>query len=150
MFCIFFLSSCSLFIYKAAFWKICNERIINLYRIYLRVIWCAVWKFQFLTKVASALKYLHSKMIIYRDLKSENVLVWSLVKPHDESGRKVPINVKLADYGVSRVVLPTGTKGFAGTPPFMAPEIILHNGEETYTEKVRNSSYSKHWKFPIT
>ena len=44
--------------------------------------------------------------------------------------------MKLADYGVSRTVLPSGAKGFAGTPPFIAPEIIQHNGEETYTEKV--------------
>ena len=46
------------------------------------------------------------------------------------------VDVKLADYGVSRSVLPWGTRGLAGTPPFMAPEIIQHNGEETYTEKV--------------
>ena len=49
----------------------------------------------------------------------------------------VDVHVKLADYGVSRSVLPWGTKGLAGTPPFMAPEIIQHKGEETYTEKVR-------------
>jgi len=87
-------------------------------------------------QVASALGYLHSRQIIYRDLKSENVLVWSLVLPHSAESVVVPTVVKLADYGVSRAVLPSGTKGFAGTPPFMAPEIIQHNGEESYTEKV--------------
>ena len=46
------------------------------------------------------------------------------------------VEVKLADYGVSRTVLPSGAKGFAGTPPFIAPEIIQHCGEEAYTEKV--------------
>ena len=40
--------------------------------------------------------------------------------------------------GISRSSLPTGTKGFGGTEGFMAPEMMRHNGEEEYTEKVRN------------
>ena len=86
-------------------------------------------------QVSSALSYLHSCQIIYRDLKSENVLVWSLPSPHLKDPSHL-VHVKLADYGVSRTVLPSGAKGFAGTPPFIAPEIIQHSGEETYTEKV--------------
>lgn len=89
----------------------------------------------FTSQVASALDYLHSCQIIYRDLKSENVLVWALPPPHHTNPNH-PVAVKLADYGVSRSVLASGTKGLAGTPPFIAPEIIQHNGEETYTEKV--------------
>lgn len=46
------------------------------------------------------------------------------------------VHVKIADYGISRISLPTGTKGFGGTEGFMAPEIMTHNGEEEYTEKV--------------
>lgn len=46
------------------------------------------------------------------------------------------MHIKIADYGISRIALPTGTKGFGGTEGFMAPEIICHNGEEEYTEKV--------------
>ena len=46
------------------------------------------------------------------------------------------VDVKLADYGISRLSLPTGAKGFGGTEGFMAPEIMRFNGEEEYTEKV--------------
>merc|ERR1712018_379975 len=70
-----------------------------------------------------------------RDLKSENVLVWSIPQPFEESSATA-VQVKLADYGISRACLPTGTKGFGGTEGFMAPEIMKYNGEEEYTEKV--------------
>lgn len=49
------------------------------------------------------------------------------------------VHIKIADYGISRVSCPTGTKGFGGTEGFMAPEIMKHNGEEEYTEKVRQN-----------
>lgn len=47
------------------------------------------------------------------------------------------VYIKIADYGISRVTLPSGTKGFGGTEGFMAPEIMKYNGEEEYTEKVK-------------
>lgn len=90
-------------------------------------------------QVAKAVEYLHQQHVIYRDLKSENVLVWQMPLPFQESIE--PVHVKVADYGISRLTLPTGAKGFGGTEGFMAPEIIKYNGEEEYTEKVDSFSF---------
>lgn len=55
---------------------------------------------QIILQISQALAYLHAENIIFRDLKSDNVLVWSIPAPHTESNQK--IDVKLADFGVSR------------------------------------------------
>ena len=81
-----------------------------------------VWVLQkVILQISKALEYLHRQHIIYRDLKSENVLVWEIPLPFQpiDASEGPKVDIKLADYGISRPSLPTGTKGFGGTEGFM-------------------------------
>lgn len=60
-----------------------------------------------------ALQSLHSKKIIYRDLKTENVMI-------SKSG-----HVKLVDFGFSKVLENGRCKTLCGTPEYMAPEMLF-------------------------
>lgn len=65
--------------------------------------------------IARALEYVHSKKIVHRDIKPDNVHI-------DASGK-----VKLMDFGIARAEgLSLTRAGFAlGTPYYMAPELVL-------------------------
>ncbi|XP_052100513.1 leucine-rich repeat serine/threonine-protein kinase 1-like isoform X2 [Mytilus californianus] len=88
--------------------------------------------YKMLFQIASGLGYLHKHGIIYRDLKSDNILVFSLEL-------NSPVNVKLSDYGISRFCSSGGTVGLVGTPGYQAPEIIEG---QAYDEKVDIFSFS--------
>ncbi|CAL9698046.1 unnamed protein product [Knipowitschia caucasica] len=71
-------------------------------------------------QILQGVSYLHSNMIVHRDIKGANIL-------GDSSG-----NVKLGDFGASKRIQTicmsgTGIKSVTGTPYWMSPEVI--NGE---------------------
>ncbi|XP_022644810.1 cAMP-dependent protein kinase catalytic subunit PRKX-like isoform X3 [Varroa destructor] len=63
------------------------------------------------SEIVLALEYLHSKNIVYRDLKPENLLL-------DKSG-----HLKVTDFGFAKQ-LSDRTWTLCGTPEYLAPEII--------------------------
>ncbi|XP_010099737.2 LOW QUALITY PROTEIN: serine/threonine-protein kinase STY13 [Morus notabilis] len=72
--------------------------------------------------VARGMAYVHALGLIHRDLKSDNLLIFS-----DKS-------IKIADFGVARIEVQTeGMTPETGTYRWMAPEMIQHR---PYTQKV--------------
>lgn len=68
--------------------------------------------------VVEAFAYLHDRKCVYRDLKPENLLI-------DARGY-----LKLTDFGFAKSIGTRQTYTFAGTPEYVAPEIIFNRGHD--------------------
>ena len=62
-----------------------------------------------------AVRYLHQRKFVYRDIKPENIMVL-------ENGY-----IKIIDFGTAKLI-EDKTKTTLGTPHYMAPEMIMGNG----------------------
>jgi len=84
--------------------------------------WQSKWSIAY--DVASALKFLHSKKVFHRDIKTDNVLLYE---------QKGGIHAKLADFGLSKIQKAgdqSATMGI-GTFKYMAPEMTMGAGKHS-------------------
>ena len=81
-----------------------------------------------LKRVLEGLAYMHSKGLIHRDLKLENIILASKEDNYD---------LKIVDFGLSCLIGPVDViHKRCGTPGFCAPEILNYkDGEPFYNEK---------------
>jgi serine/threonine protein kinase len=72
----------------------------------------------------SALKYCHANRVIHRDIKPENIML-----TNDNQ-------IKLIDFGLSKLCQDLVSSEMVGTGYYMAPELYVSVGKCTYNEKV--------------
>ena len=94
---------------------------------------------RYIVGISQGLQYLHSKGVVHRDIKPDNILL---------DGND---NVKLADFGVSSFgsTCDDGTilvKGFAGSPYFMPPEQF----DDENSDKGVEGPATDMWSFGVT
>ena len=72
---------------------------------------------QWTRQLVDALEYIHSRGIVHRDIKTENMLL------------DAQDNIVLIDFGTAKDLVVTDRNGpeFVGTPDFMAPEAVDEN-----------------------
>ena len=74
------------------------------------------------TQTLSALRHLHGLGITHRDLKPENLL-YASADPNSESYN----TIKLADFGLARIMEDGCLKTMCGTPAYVAPEVLFQS-----------------------
>ena len=73
-------------------------------------------------QIIEGIKYIHSKNIVHRDIKLENILI------------DVNNNIKICDFGIGKILDNKNERlhDQCGTPMYMAPEILLSTKEKGY------------------
>ena len=86
-----------------------------LYAIQKKPFTCQIARF-YIGQLILTFEYLHSKNIIHRDIKLNNIMV-------DQFGY-----IKLIDFGISKILNGNRTYSIIGTPHYMSPEVIMGKG----------------------
>lgn len=73
-------------------------------------------------QTGTGLHYIHSRGVIHRDIKAENLLLTSM---NDDE-----CHLKISDFGTAKAIMRDQTQTAVGTPLYMAPEV--ENGHYTY------------------
>ncbi|KAB8766477.1 hypothetical protein FH972_026637 [Carpinus fangiana] len=80
---------------------------------------------RWLIQLCGAVKYLHLRDVVHRDIKAGNVFL------------DADMNVKLGDFGLASIMVPTKDLSsytrrttFCGTPNYLAPEVLSRGGHD--------------------
>ena len=85
-------------------------------------------------QLMEGLKYIHSKNIVHRDIKLDNILI------------DLTNTIKICDFGVSRELFPGDIMHeHCGTPAYIAPEIFKNNGYEGFSCDVWSAGVSLYY-----
>ena len=85
--------------------------------------------YQIMKELLNALQFMHSRNVIHRDIKTDNVVLFSTSFFDD-------VHAKLIDFGTSNFMCPTGMKAYVGTERYMAPEVYDAYLRDEYTSKI--------------
>ncbi|CAF1128788.1 unnamed protein product [Adineta steineri] len=78
---------------------------------------------EWLIQILIAVQYMHKSRILHRDLKARNIFLKSN-------------KIKIGDFGISRILVGTMDVAttFTGTPYYMSPEVMKHDGYEAKSD----------------